>query len=442
MKIVTTAASLADRIRGERRSSFVGREAELARLAGAFEDRGPVMTLVVGLGGMGKSSLLDAFVERLGEQAIRVLRVDCRAVESTSAGLLSALGQLLGAALSSPRDLAETIAPLGPRLALAFDHYEAFRVLDGWLRQHLLPPLPLSVRVFACARSAPIEAGTADPGWGPLVQIVRLGPLDESSSRRLLEGQGIAPAAVPRLQRLWQGHPLTLRLAARALTERSDVPFEEVDARPAIEVQAPMFLQEVHDGRVRRLLEASSLVRRARRSGLAAMVPEHFSEEAFGALRDLPFVEIAADGLVVHETVRTAIAASLRALDPERHQALRRAAWTCLRAELAGASRAQRWRYMADLLYLVDRPQVSEAFFPSEGEVHGLEAARPSDGQAGRVVTRDELLQNVWGQSFGGSNVVDAVVKSLRRKLGPRGRTLETVIGHGYRFTGFPKRPV
>jgi hypothetical protein len=190
------------------------------------------------------------------------------------------------------------------------------------------------------------------------------------------------PAAVPRLQRLSQGHPLTLRLAARALTERSDVPFDEVDARPAIEVLAPMFLQEVHDGRVRRLLEAGSLIRRATRSGLAAMVPEHFSEEAFGALRDLPFVEIAADGLVVHETVRTAIAASLRALDPERHQTLRRAAWACLRAEVAGASRAQRWRYMADLLYLVDRPEVREAFFPSEGEVHGVEAARPSDGPA------------------------------------------------------------
>jgi hypothetical protein len=647
-----TATNLADRIRLERRSGFVGREAELARLAGAFEERGPVMTLVVGLGGMGKSSLLDAFAERLGERAIRVLRVDCRAVEPTSAGLLSALGQLLGAALSSPRDLAETLAPLGPRLALAFDHYEAFRILDGWFRQQLLPPLPSSVRVFACARSAPIEAWTADPGWGPLVQIVRLGPLDESSSRRLLEGQGIAPAAVPRLQRLSQGHPLTLRLAARALTERPDVPF---DARPVIEVLAPMFLQEVHDERVRRLLEAGSLVRRATRSGLAAMVPEHFSEEAFGALRALPFVEIAADGLVVHETVRAAIAASLRALDPERHQALRRAAWTCLRAEVAGAARAQRWRYMADLLYLVDRPQVREAFFPPEGEVHGVEAARPSDGPAilalarafdqggaagveawwaalpnafhvvrapaggilafhafalaaeadaalrgrdpqtnrwlahlrasgvstdppvffelralaagsgealsppaiacwldakrfylehpdarriyvgmahpedalavlsalgftapeslgpgvggvgigtimldfgpggvlgwlagladaqfadavspfdvearalrtatgtvpltklefgvmkyldahtGRVVTRDELLQNVWEQSFGGSNVVDAVVKSLRKKLGPLGSALETVIGHGYRFTGFLQRPV
>jgi DNA-binding response OmpR family regulator len=54
-----------------------------------------------------------------------------------------------------------------------------------------------------------------------------------------------------------------------------------------------------------------------------------------------------------------------------------------------------------------------------------------------RVVTRDELLRDVWGQSFGGSNVVDAVVRTLRKKLGAQGRAVETVIGHGYRFCGF-----
>jgi hypothetical protein len=64
------------------------------------------------------------------------------------------------------------------------------------------------------------------------------------------------------------------------------------------------------------------------------------------------------------------------------------------------------------------------------------------DAHTGRVVTRDQLLQTVWDQSFGGSNVVDAVIKSLRRKLGPLGSALETVIGHGYRFTGFPPPPV
>jgi hypothetical protein len=402
MKVVMTAASLADRIRLEQRSGFVGREQELARLASAFEERGPIMTFVVGIGGMGKSSLLDAFGERLDEQAIRFLRIDCRAVEPTSTGLLSALGQLLGAALSSPRDLGEALSPLGPRVALAFDHYEAFRLLDGWVRQQLLPPLPPSVRVFACARSAPIEAWTADSGWGTLVQVVRLGPLDEMSSRRLLEGQGIAPAAVPRLQRLSQGHPLTLRLAARALTDRPEVPLDEIDARPVIDVLAPMFVQEVRDERVRRLLEAGCLVRRAIRSGLAAMVPEHFSDEAWAALRALPFVETAADGLVVHETVRSAIAASMRALDPERHQSLRRAAWACLRAEVAGAARAQRWRYMADLLYLVDRPEVREAFFPSEGEVHGVEAARPSDGPDILALARESMRAGLRAWRLGG----------------------------------------
>jgi len=54
-----------------------------------------------------------------------------------------------------------------------------------------------------------------------------------------------------------------------------------------------------------------------------------------------------------------------------------------------------------------------------------------------QVVTREDLLREVWGQSFSGSNVVDAVVKSLRRKLGPRGSAIATATGHGYRFTGF-----
>jgi len=48
---------------------------------------------------------------------------------------------------------------------------------------------------------------------------------------------------------------------------------------------------------------------------------------------------------------------------------------------------------------------------------------------------------DVWEQSFGGSNVVDAVVKSLRKKLGPYEDAIETVTGHGYRFCGFESGP-
>jgi DNA-binding winged helix-turn-helix (wHTH) protein len=55
-------------------------------------------------------------------------------------------------------------------------------------------------------------------------------------------------------------------------------------------------------------------------------------------------------------------------------------------------------------------------------------------GASGRVVTRDELLAEVWGQQYGGSNVVDAVVRLLRKKLGPHAGVLETVKGFGYRL--------
>ena len=49
-------------------------------------------------------------------------------------------------------------------------------------------------------------------------------------------------------------------------------------------------------------------------------------------------------------------------------------------------------------------------------------------------MTRPELLSEVWGYGFaGGSNVVDAAVRSLRHKLGDSAGVVETVRGAGYR---------
>jgi hypothetical protein len=56
---------------------------------------------------------------------------------------------------------------------------------------------------------------------------------------------------------------------------------------------------------------------------------------------------------------------------------------------------------------------------------------------SGRVVTRDEMLQEVWKQPFAGSKVVDTLIRALRKKLGSEAPALETVKGHGYRLRGF-----
>lgn len=58
--------------------------------------------------------------------------------------------------------------------------------------------------------------------------------------------------------------------------------------------------------------------------------------------------------------------------------------------------------------------------------------------RAGRVVTRDELLDAVWGTDFiAESNIVDRHIRSLRIKLQNdyrRPRFIATVPGQGYRF--------
>lgn len=54
---------------------------------------------------------------------------------------------------------------------------------------------------------------------------------------------------------------------------------------------------------------------------------------------------------------------------------------------------------------------------------------------AGRVATRQNLLDNVWGYSyFGDTRTLDVHIRRLRQKLGDCGDCIETVVGVGYRF--------
>jgi two-component system alkaline phosphatase synthesis response regulator PhoP len=52
-----------------------------------------------------------------------------------------------------------------------------------------------------------------------------------------------------------------------------------------------------------------------------------------------------------------------------------------------------------------------------------------------RVLSRDRLLERVWGYDRSiETRSVDVHVGRLRAKLGPAGDQIETVIGLGYRF--------
>ena len=63
----------------------------------------------------------------------------------------------------------------------------------------------------------------------------------------------------------------------------------------------------------------------------------------------------------------------------------------------------------------------------------------PRDLAASQVLSREQILQDVWGFDYlGDSNLVDVRIKYLRDKLefGGRSRLIQTVRGAGYALRG------
>jgi hypothetical protein len=56
--------------------------------------------------------------------------------------------------------------------------------------------------------------------------------------------------------------------------------------------------------------------------------------------------------------------------------------------------------------------------------------------RAPAVVRREDLIERIWRRAYVGSNVVDTVVRTLRKKLGPRRDCIQTVPKAGYRYVG------
>ncbi len=264
------------------------------------------------------------------------------------------------------------------------DTFEVFRLFDAWLQQRFVTLLSHNVRVVLSGREPPMS------GWesmlGGLFRSLPLGGLSGDDAATLLRQSGVDAASAERIDRFARGHPLSLKLAASALRNRPDVSIEAVTVQAIVEELTELYL-DVLEPATRRALDAAAVVRRPTKSLLAAMLPDAAPQDAFDRLLDLPFAELSDDGLVLHDTVRETVSASLRSADPDRSRRYRAAAWRQLRAELTQASSHELWRYTADLLYILQNPIVREAFFPTTEHQLSPEFARREDGAAIAAIT-------------------------------------------------------
>ncbi len=312
----------------EQGTGLVGREAERAFLHLTLSEDGPLVVFVHGIGGVGKSTLVDAFAGEARARGAIVLRFDCGAIEPTSHGFLAAISTATGGELTTADEAAARLTRLGESVVLVLDRYEVLRPLDLWLQQTFVPALGDSVRVVFAGREGPMA------GWstamGRLFRSLPLGNMPRADALTLLRQDGVEGDDLDRINRLARGHPLSLRLAAAALLAGPSRDHEATTVTAIVEELTELYLARL-DPLTRQALDAASVVRRPTLSLIAAMLPDTAPQDAFERLRALPFVELSTDGLVLHDTVREVVAAYLRASDPDRSRRYRIAAWRQLR---------------------------------------------------------------------------------------------------------------
>ena len=366
-----------DVLAGRAAAGFVGREHELRLLTECADGRGPVLAWIHGLAWIGKSSLLQEFSARATASGSSIIRLDCRFIEPTPEGFLLELQRVLNRPVSTIDAVNDALSSF-TRAVLVLDSYEVLRLLDGWLRQAFFPALKETVRVVICGRYGPAPHRRSALEWQGLMLTIPLSPLTEPESLALLERAGIMASDATAIYRIARGHPMALMLVGSA---RSNMSWnrDTTDSHSLVRQLTQLYLTDVIDANLRTAVEAASVLRRTTQSILAALLPEIYSRGLYEELAALSIVEVTSEGLMIHEQVQEAVSSWLRSSDPHRFSTYRRAAWRQVRAESCQADGSDRWRYTAEMLYLVQNPGLREAFFPAGVQSLCVERALPCD---------------------------------------------------------------
>jgi Transcriptional regulatory protein, C terminal len=361
--------TIADLLAHGSAESLIGRTRELALLSELLAPGGPAVAYVHGPYGIGKSALLAAFQTPLSLRGIDSVRIDGGTVEPQPEAVIAALASTLGAECRTLPELVSILAG-DRRTVIVIDNIDALRLVAGWLRRDLVPALPAATRLAVAGRLPPPMAWMTD--LGAMFMSIPLVPIQHDVAVDALRGAGLDGDAANRVWEVSRGHPLSLRMALQAARAGA---LETVDSLGDL---CEAIVAGASEPSLRQMVRAAAVVRRVTRPLLAAMLGDD-ALEGFDAFAALPFVALDREGHYLAEPVRRLQSTRLLAVEPRIHAGLRAAAVKWITGQLATAQPAERWRSMADLLYLVEHSQVRDAFFPADALLPPVEAATLAD---------------------------------------------------------------
>ncbi|REE97846.1 AAA family ATPase [Thermomonospora umbrina] len=337
--------TIADRLRAARRRRFIGRTAELESFRAALTAQEPpfAVMFVHGVGGVGKTALLDALAEVAEEVGAVPARLDARTVDPSPAALS-------GSPVWTPD-------PGTGRRVLLLDAYERLTGIDDWIRGHFLPELPAGTLVVVAGREPPPAGWTTDQGWRELLHVVPLRNLPPEDGAAYLRAERIPERLHRRALAATHGHPLALALLADVLGQRKDASdlsgIELGDAPDAVRVLLDRFLEEVPTERHRRALEVCAHALLTTEELLrACFVGPDDAGELFEWMRRLSFVEEHPEGLRPHDLAREVFDTDLRWRDRDAYLRIHRQIRKHLLERVRAAGGRDQQRLIAELTFL------------------------------------------------------------------------------------------
>ncbi len=369
--------TLAARLEDRDRCRFTGRRAEITFLDRCLDAADPPASVVhvCGPGGIGKSTLLREVGRRARDRGRTVVALD---------------GRELGPGISVLDDTLRAVAG-DDRPVVLLDSYEQMTALDPHLRHELLPALPDASLVVIAGRGAP-DPGWFAGGWESVTARLDLAAMPPEEASNLLAAHGVADERVPAIVDWAAGSPLALALAADAANADAGWNAARSPDRPDILRSLLHRLVETELQDIRPSALSIAVVARATTPELLrAVLPDEDAEDAYRQLSGLTVTEPLGNGIMLHELVRKALLADLRARNSDLERDLRRkiADYLYERA-IAGDP-----LLIIDMAHLVENPLIKWGF-SWEGSVRlRIDTVRPGDAeqaQRGRTLGGDPVL--------------------------------------------------
>ena len=278
--------SMSTAVTDERLKLFVGRTNECDAL-GAWltnPDAPTRIIALIGMGGIGKSTLLIRLLQLAQEHAAVTGWVDARTCYRTPRGFVEAL----------PPSYQEWLAANLPRpkLVLGVDNFEELQVLEGWLREIFMGSMPdKNVLLIVASRNNLMEVWYTDLVWRPYIDVWPLSGFSDVEVDDFLTRRSVSnPTRIKNLIGPAANHPLALALVSDAMARYNGEDVSEIQ-NLVVETLSGRFIREIANEDLQPLIDVLTLLAESNQDLLQRVLQRRVPVGQYHALMQLSFVQ-------------------------------------------------------------------------------------------------------------------------------------------------------